>query len=96
MNLEEAKTTIRDDSVGSIGWAMAAGTIVEETEERERLSPDTLKLLLICLSRGALAVSTATCALYGWTQRPWPTNINNNSHDPKEWEQYLKEHGFLP
>jgi hypothetical protein len=95
MDLSEAKKIIRDDTIGEIGWAMAAGVIEEQTREVNSLAPCTLADFLVGLKRKSLAMSTATCALYGRTKRPLPANMNDNSHDPEEWEQYLKKHGFL-
>jgi len=89
MNLAKARQVIRDDAVGSIGWAFAAGVIMEETESEKRISPDTLADMLICLERGGLAASTAVCVLYGRTGRPWPEGAFEGSRDPKEWKEYL-------
>ena len=94
MNIQEAKKVIRDDSVGPIGWGMAALTIASaETEVNDARS--LFGDLLICLNRGELASSIAVCALYGKTGRTWPEKAFTGVRDPEEWRKYLEEYVFF-
>lgn len=93
MNIQEARNAIRDDSIGPVGWAMAASVIAEAPVE----GTETLLLedMLIALTRGELAASTAICVLHGKTGRPWPEPNKVGYRDAEEWRSYLKERSFL-
>jgi hypothetical protein len=95
MTLQKAKEIIVDDQATPGLWAIAAAAIYSKTREEDRLTAETLRLLLLCLQRGGGAVSSGTVALYAWTKRPFPPSIFQNSHDPEEWECYLRDQKLI-
>lgn len=93
MTLQEARSFIRDDSIGPIGWAMAAAVIHESTQD-DPLNAEMLEDLLIALGRGPLAASTAICAL-GYRTNRQPNPDGWLDRDPEGWRVYLRENGYL-
>ena len=93
MNIDEAKKTIRDDSAGHIGWAMAASILVQNTP-RDGDQTDFFRDMLIALERGGVAGGAAVCALHGRTKRPWPEEIGG-TRDANDWLRYLTQNDFL-
>jgi hypothetical protein len=86
MTLQEAKQTIRNDTVGFSEWVLAAGVLTSSPES-------SLDDLLACLKRRGLPSEMAATTLYVRTKRPrQDDSINSIILDHNDWSKWLASH----